>query len=85
MNAINACIAAFHFQVKLKILPMHKWLHDYAATNYIPSEWLDSLEKDHLASVALRGPGKNLIHNILLYSKQLVVLGSITKILVNLN
>jgi hypothetical protein len=64
---------------------MHKWSHDYAATNYIPSEWLESLEKDHLVTAALRGPRKNLINNILLYSKQLVVLGSITKILVNLN
>jgi len=64
---------------------MQKWSHNYAATNHIPSEWLDSLEKDHLAAVALRGPGKNLINNILLYSKQLVVLGSITKILVSLN
>ena len=64
---------------------MQKWSHDYVATNYIPSEWLDSLEKDSLAAVALRGPSKNLINNVLLYSKQLVVLGSITKILVSLN
>jgi len=64
---------------------MQKWSHDYVATNYIPSEWLDSLEKDSLAAVALRGPSKNLINNVLLDSKQLVVLGSITKILVSLN
>ena len=64
---------------------MQKWSHNYVSTNYIPSEWLDSLEKDNLATVALRGPGKNLIQNILQYSRQLVVLGSITKIFVNLN
>ena len=64
---------------------MQKWSHNYATTNYIPNEWLVSLEQDNLAAVALRGPGKNLINNILQYSRQLVVLGSMTKILVGLN
>jgi hypothetical protein len=64
---------------------MQRWSHNYVATNYIPSEWLDSLERDNLATVALRGPSRSLINNILQYSRQLVVLGSITKIFVNLN
>ena len=64
---------------------MQRWLRNYATTNYIPNEWLENLEKDNLAEIALRGPGKNLMNNILQYSRQLVVLGSITKIFVNLN
>ena len=64
---------------------MQRCSHDNVATNYIPSAWLKDLRKDNLAGVALRGPGKNLTNNILHYSQQLVVLGSMTKILVNLN
>jgi len=64
---------------------MQKCSHDNVATNYIPSAWLEDLRKDNLAGVALRGPGKNLISNLLHYSRQLVVLGSMTKIFVSLN
>ena len=64
---------------------MQECSHDEVATDYIPSAWLKNLRKDNLAGVALRGPGKNLTSNVLQYSRQLVVLGSMTKILVNLN
>jgi hypothetical protein len=66
-------------------MPMQGCSHNEVATDYIPNAWLKDLRKDNLAGVALRGPGKNLTSNVLLYSRQLVVLGSMTKILVNLN
>ncbi|MCL2510588.1 MAG: hypothetical protein FWF09_00900 [Bacteroidales bacterium] len=59
--------------------------HNNVATDYIPNAWLEDLRKDNLAGIALRGPGKNLTRNVLQYSRQLVVLGSMRKILVNLN
>ena len=64
---------------------MQRCSHNNVATDYIPNAWLENLRRDNLAGVALRGPGKRLIRNVLLYSRQLVVLGSMTKILVNLN
>ena len=64
---------------------MQKCSHNDVATNHIPSAWLENLRRDNLAGVALRGPSKNLTNNVLRYSQQLVVLGSMTKILVNLN
>lgn len=54
-------------------------------TDDIPNEWMERLEKDGLASVARKGPASSLIQNIMNYSKQLVVLGSATKMLVSLN
>jgi len=64
---------------------MQRCSHNNVATDYIPNAWLENLKKDNLAGVALRGPGKVLTSNVLQYSRQLVVLGSMTKILVNLN
>jgi len=66
-------------------MPMQRFSHNEVSTDYIPNAWLENLRKDNLAGVALRGPGKNLTSNVLRYSQQLVVLGSMTKILVNLN
>jgi hypothetical protein len=75
----------FIFISKIKKMPMQRCSHNEVATDYIPSAWLENLRKDNLAGIALRGPGKNLTSNVLQYSRQLVVLGSMTKILVNLN
>jgi hypothetical protein len=67
-------------------MPMHRTSSNYIKNaENIPNEWLDVLKKEHLASVALKGPSVFLINNILQYSRQLVAIHSISTILVNLN
>lgn len=65
---------------------MHKTTTDYDITaDKISIEWMEELEKDGLRSIAYRGVSKNIIENLLNYSRQLAVFGSAPKIMVSAN
>lgn len=71
---------------KIKNAPMHKTTTNYDITaDEISIEWMEALEKNGLQSIAYKGVSKNIIRNLLNYSKQLAVLGSAPKIMVSAN